>query len=175
MPHIRAPRKLPWYMPLRLSTSAASSSAFLHSGWPNDNLPFHSPVSETTSVAALERVRAGRLCQKLDRRRFAFLKLPTLLRRDKDQPRFATRFGAVGNGCDFEPMVVVCGGDFELHFGADLNTNRRGRILVLLRGEFDDLRLLILRLSRARSREKHGGQWKNKKHGPQEPFFKCRQ
>jgi len=44
-------------------------------------------------------------------------------------------------------MVVVCRRDFELHFGAGLNMNRRGRIFVLLRGKFDDLRLLILRLS----------------------------
>ena len=68
-------------------------------------------------MAALESVRTGRLCQKLDRCRFSFFKLPTVLRRGKDQPRLAARFRAVGNARDLEPMVVVCCSNFELNFG----------------------------------------------------------
>ena len=129
---------------------AASCFAFLHGVRINDNLALHSPVPEATGMAALESVCTGSLSEELDRCSLSLLKLPTFFRRDKEQPRFAARFGAVGNGCDLEAMVVVCGRDFELNFAAGLNMNRRGRILVLLRCEFDDLRVLVLCLDWSR-------------------------
>ena len=53
--------------------------------------------------------------------------------------------GVIGNGSDFETMVVVGSGDLELNFDPGLNINRRRRILVLLGRKFDDLNILILR------------------------------
>lgn len=90
----------------------------------SNNLGFHAAMARAAGLATLERVRAGCLHQELNRCCFPLLKLPTLLGRDKIQPRFAAQFGAVGNGRDFESMVVVRCGDFELNFGPRLDVNR---------------------------------------------------
>jgi len=91
----------------------------------HNKLAFHSAMSKAAGVATLERIRAGRLCHKLDRRCFTLLQLPTILRQGKEQPRLVLGFAAVGNGCDLEPMIVVYRCDFELNFGSCLDTKRR--------------------------------------------------
>src|SRR5580693_2373429 len=95
-------------------------------------------------MAAPERVGSWRLGQEVNRRRFTLLELPTILCRSENQARGALRLGVIGNSPDSETMIVVGSRDLESNFGAGLHMNWRGRILVLLRDKFDDLRLLLL-------------------------------
>lgn len=99
-------------------------------------------------MATLECVGAGCLRQKLDRGRFTFFELPALLRRSKRQSGGTARIDAVSGGTHFETVIVVGGGDLELNFGACLRMDRRTRVFVLLRRNFNNLRVLTLGANR---------------------------
>src|SRR5262249_13847891 len=77
----------------------------------HNNLALHVLMTQTTTVAAPKRVRAGRLCEKLNCGCFSLFKLPAVLRRSQNESRLAARSGAIGNGCDFKTMIVVDGCD----------------------------------------------------------------
>src|ERR1700736_774263 len=81
----------------------------------HDNLALHTSVAQSASVATLKRVCARRLRQKFNRSCLSLLKLPAVPRRRKNQTSLTPGFSAVGLGPDFEAMIVVDGGDFELN------------------------------------------------------------
>ena len=94
--------------------------------------------------ATFESVSAGGLGDEFDGDGVALLDLPAILRRSEDEAGRSGLVGAVRDEGDFEAVIVVGGGDFELNFLAFLDVQGRRREFVLLGGHFDDLSGLIL-------------------------------
>jgi hypothetical protein len=82
-------------------------------------------MAQSAGMATLKRVRARRLRQKFNRGRLSLLKLPAVLRRGKNQTSLTPGFSAIGLGPDFEAMIVVDSGDFELNCSPGLHMNQR--------------------------------------------------
>ena len=69
-------------------------------------------MAQTTLMAATERVATVRLRDEFNCRGFSFFEQQAVLRRSKNESRRTVRFCAIGIRGDFEPMIVVNGGEY---------------------------------------------------------------
>jgi hypothetical protein len=109
----------------------------------DDELTFHPAVTQSATIAAVERVGSCGARNKLHHRGSSLFELEAVFRRTKNESGFTFGIRSVGVQIDLEAMSLIEGREPQLHRSAQLHADRRRRILIFFGGDCDDLNALI--------------------------------